>query len=75
MTDLQATLDRLSLSQRGAGRLLGRNERTVRRWFERGPPPDLVPFLRAVEMIRSLTGRAPVEIIEELRHDAGEEPD
>ena len=67
LPDLQVILDRLGLSQVGAARLMGRNERTVRRWFERGPPPDLVPLLLAVERIASLTGRAPAEIITELR--------
>lgn len=67
MSDLREILARLSLTQRGAAQLLDRDERNVRRWLERGPPPDVVPFLLAVERIASLTGRGPAEIISELR--------
>lgn len=43
--DYRKTIDQLGLSQRKAGRFLGVDERTSRRWANEGPIPVAVALL------------------------------
>ena len=65
-TQFRATLDRLDLTQVGAARLLGSDERTVRRWAsgDRTIPQAVVIMLRllvakkiTIEDIEAVNGR------------------
>ena len=62
---LRLQLSRLSLTQRGAAALLGRDERTMRRWLsgDRPMPAELLPYLKSIEEISDLTGETPREIL------------
>lgn len=67
-TEYRTALDRLALSQRGAARFFGVDERTSRAWADtrgKGGPP------RAVEMWLAYmiaTGMTPDQILQMLRH-------
>jgi hypothetical protein len=64
-TQFQAALDRLKLSQLGAGRLFGaESERTPRRWAsgERGVPASVAILLRLM-----LAGKVTVKDIESVQ--------
>ena len=57
-TDFRATIARLGLSQSGAGRVLGVDERTARRWAlgERGVPETVARLLWLCERFPGVLG-------------------
>ena len=65
--EYQAAIDKLELSQRRSGKLLGVNERSVRRWVEgsRPVPPFAARFLRYLIATRK-SGEKAIEILDKL---------